>query len=393
MASPEMPAAGLRRGPSAGSKRCAQRFQPRRDALKRFFQAAATIAVAALALCANGVLRGTTWNTPHGGLAFANEPTSDVVLKEPRQARDMEHRWPFPSAKRSHGGWHVCAPFEGVRCHCTGTVALHSFTADWAMLRRVNGSVMCTPTAFGGDPRPHYAKFCSCRQSLQWPLSVVDGINETIARRLMLRVEVGKAGSGCSVEDDDQWTPCAIMSTRADATIIADRYIPRLSSEEQRDTALRKLDECYDIGGPGRALRILGVKKATPDVAMQPVKAASAPVCAVVYQPVQGAAWESRDAVFCPTEPSNCLEGPCECADAAHSPVNVQESEDGPACWACMPPKKKAPAAKHAGGRESISDKPQKSKSSAQAAHPQRTVPGGLAVPQMSPAVAVSDRR
>merc|ERR1719419_2141448 len=97
---------------------------------------------------------------------------------------------------------HFCA-LEGGNCHCRGTVVLHSWTGNWAMIRHVNHSIRCTTDTFGDDPRPHFAKICSCWPGLPWPQAVIDGLNATLARKLVPRIEVGAADAGCRPEDDD----------------------------------------------------------------------------------------------------------------------------------------------------------------------------------------------
>merc|ERR1719356_601159 len=99
--------------------------------------------------------------------------------------------------------------------------------------------------AFGDDPRPHFAKMCSCRPGLTWPEQAVYGLNETIARSLVPRIEIGAMDAGCGPEHDGAWTPCAVVSTRFDASLVPDRLLTRLLPEEQRDAALRKLDICH----------------------------------------------------------------------------------------------------------------------------------------------------
>jgi len=233
--------------------------------------------------------------------------------------------------------WQLCAPVEGVTCHCTGTAALHTWTGDWAMVRHTNGSIRCTVDSFGGDPRPHFSKMCSCYAGPAWPVQVVEGLNSTIARKLVPRVEVGPVGAGCDPSGDGLWTSCGVMSTRYDASVIPERFLPMLPPAEQQDAALRKLDICHQIAGSHQAIRILGVipsKRVAQQLAL--VKAASAPVCAVVYEPGRGAAWGSRSAVFCPTDPPQCLEGSCECANAGHRRINVKKMDGGPECWACV---------------------------------------------------------
>jgi len=231
--------------------------------------------------------------------------------------------------------WRLCA-VSGGSCECTGTAALHTVTADWAMLRHVNRSILCSADVFGADPRPGMPKICSCRPGIAWPDTVQEGVNSTIALRLVPRVEVGPPGAGCDPEGDGLWTPCSVMSMRYDASFVPDRFLPRLPPSEQKDAALRRLDECYRIGGPDRALRVLGVASTAPP--MVPLKVTKVPMCAVVYEPEAGPAWRGRQSVFCPTDPPHCLEDSCECADEAHMRTNIQTEEDGPACWACGPP-------------------------------------------------------
>eukprot|EP00931_Biecheleriopsis_adriatica_P034865 TRINITY_DN20112_c0_g1_i1.p1 TRINITY_DN20112_c0_g1~~TRINITY_DN20112_c0_g1_i1.p1 ORF type:complete len:384 (-),score=53.80 TRINITY_DN20112_c0_g1_i1:28-1179(-) len=238
--------------------------------------------------------------------------------------------------------WRLCASHEGGVCHCTGTAAFHSWMGDWAMLRHVNGSIRCSAERFGNDPRPGLVKVCSCRDGPAWPDAVGDGLNHTIARKLLPRVEVGPAEAGCGPEDDAAWTACAVMSSRYDASLVPDRLLPRLPPDEQQDVAFRKLDLCHHLAGPDQALRILGVWPSSIPLGVVPVKASSAPVCAVVYRPGLGPVWNSRAAVFCPTDPPRCLEGTCECADSGFSPVDIRNQsksqESGPPCWTCLPP-------------------------------------------------------
>jgi len=243
--------------------------------------------------------------------------------------------------------WRLCSGHEGGTCRCTGTAALHTLMGDWAMLRHVNGSIRCSSSEFGQDPRPGLPKLCSCREGPAWPESVADGLNGTVARQLLPRVEVGPAGAGCSAEDDGAWTSCSVMSSRYDASIVPDRMLPRLPPDEQQDAALRKLDLCHHIAGPDQALRILGVYPSSIPSGLVPMKASAAPLCAVVYSPERGPTWDERAAIFCPTDPPKCLEGSCECADAAHSRVDLNlkvnvtaagEDHSKKSCWACLPP-------------------------------------------------------
>ncbi|CAL1169018.1 unnamed protein product [Cladocopium goreaui] len=226
-------------------------------------------------------------------------------------AFDAVDAWTASSAITSGalplGGWRLCAR-EGGRCNCVGTVALHSLLADWTMLRHVNGSIPCGVAFFGDDPRPNLPKLCSCLHSVPWPESLVEGLNETISRSLLPRVEAGPPEATCSAEDDGRWTPCSILSSRHDGSLVPDRLLPRLPVEEQRDMALRKLDLCHRLVGPDQALRILGVWPTNIQMGVVPIKASSAPLCAVVYSPIRGAVWDSRAAIFCPTEPPKCLE-------------------------------------------------------------------------------------
>lgn len=259
-------------------------------------------------------------------------------------AFDAVDAWTASSASTSGalplGGWRLCAR-EGGRCNCVGTVALHSLLADWTMLRHVNGSIPCGMAFFGDDPRPNLPKLCSCLHSVPWPESLVEGLNETISRSLLPRVEAGPPEATCSAEDDGRWTPCSILSTRHDGSLVPDRLLPRLPVEEQRDMALRKLDLCHRLVGPDQALRILGVWPTNIQMGVVPIKASSAPLCAVVYSPIRGAVWDSRAAIFCPTEPPKCLEGSCECADTSLSRIDLRRrdgaKEEGPPCWTCLP--------------------------------------------------------
>eukprot|EP00933_Yihiella_yeosuensis_P020965 TRINITY_DN16704_c1_g1_i1.p1 TRINITY_DN16704_c1_g1~~TRINITY_DN16704_c1_g1_i1.p1 ORF type:complete len:341 (+),score=48.70 TRINITY_DN16704_c1_g1_i1:84-1106(+) len=250
-------------------------------------------------------------------------------------------RWP-PRLLDAGDEWHLCSR-EGGTCECTGTAALHSMMGDWAMLMHVNGSIRCSEDMFGDDPRQGMLKFCSCRDGLTWPESVADGLNSTIARKLVLRVEAGPAGAGCLEQDDSAWTPCAVMSHRFDASIFPDRLVPRLPPDEQLDMAFRKLDLCHKLAGPEQAIRILGVWPSSIPVGASPMKASGAPICSVVYEPSMGPAWGAR-AVYCPTDPPRCLEGSCECASESHRPVDLRKRDNSTAavnatpCYACMPP-------------------------------------------------------
>eukprot|EP00913_Durusdinium_trenchii_P028227 g26462.t1 len=194
-----------------------------------------------------------------------NHEAFDAVESQPDSARSVFATGPL-------GGWRLCAR-EGGSCNCVGTVALHSWLADWSMLRHVNGSIPCSVAFFGHDPRPHLPKLCSCLASLSWPESLVD-------------------------------------------------------VEEQRDMALRKLDLCHRLA-PDQALRILGVWPSNIQMGVVPIKASSAPLCAVVYSPLRGALWDGRAAIFCPTEPPKCLEGSCECADASLSRIDLRKRRNG----------------------------------------------------------------
>lgn len=240
--------------------------------------------------------------------------------------------------------WQMCSVVEGTTCSCTGTVSFHTWAGDWSMQRHVNGSIQCTAEAFGDDPRPHFKKFCSCLSGPIWHTSVVEGLNATFSRGLVPRIEIGPATAGCGQEDDGLWVPCAIMNTRFDSSILPDRMLSRMRAEEQEDALLRKLDNCYHIGGSRQALRVLGVDVSAADRPMLPMKAVSAPVCAVVYAPERGPAWNGREAIFCPTLPQCITEETCECANKDHGRINVKEGEEGPACWACAPQEAKASA-------------------------------------------------
>jgi len=169
---------------------------------------------------------------------------------------------------------------------------------------------------------------------------MIDGLRATLARKLIPRVEIGAPGAGCGSEDDDAWTPCAIMSMRLDASLFPERLLPRLQPVEQEDATLRKLDACHHIAGEEQSLRVLGIWPASARVASVPLKATSAAVCAVVYSSERGPVWDSRRVIFCPTEPPQCLEEGCECADKTYNRIDVHASENGTAaaCWACVPP-------------------------------------------------------
>jgi len=234
---------------------------------------------------------------------------------------------------------HLCAVEMGT-CTCVGTAMLHTWTGDSAMVRHVNSSIECSTKAFGDDPRPHFAKFCSCLPGLAWPRDMIDGLRATLARKLIPRVEIGAPGAGCGSEDDGAWTPCSIMSTRLDASLFPERLLQRLQPVEQEDATLRKLDACHHIAGEEQALRVLGIWPASARVASVPLKATDAAVCAVVYSPDRGPIWDSRRVIFCPTQPPQCLEEGCECADETYNRIDVHASENGTvaACWACVPP-------------------------------------------------------
>lgn len=253
-------------------------------------------------------------------------------------ARDLPRAaWKFWE-KEASDEWRLCAAYSGAVCHCTGTVALHSLMGDWAMLKHVNGSILCSVDWFDDDPRPGLPKLCSCRDGPTWPLSVADGLNSTIARKLIPRIEIGPSTAGCASEDDAQWTACSVMSSRSDASIIPDRMIPKLPPDEQLDIALRKLDLCYQLAGSDQALRVLGSWPSSIPMGIMPVKSSSVPVCAVVYRPTVGAIWDSRSAIFCPTDPPHCLEESCECATDGHSPVDLRhKANTTQPCWACLP--------------------------------------------------------
>ncbi|CAK0842048.1 unnamed protein product [Prorocentrum cordatum] len=248
-----------------------------------------------------------------GGLGAA-APALAAAGSEPARLFAEDAAAPPPGLAAAGLGprseWRLCAAVEGRPCHCVGTAAFHSWTGDWAMVRHVNGSIPCTADAFGDDPRPHFAKLCSCRQGPGWPEKVAQGFNKTVARTLVPRVEIGAAGAGCSPEHDGEWTPCAVVSTRYDASLVPDRLLPRLPPEEQCDAALRKLDVCHRIAGPDRALRVLGVLPgvAEREQALSMLKANSVPICAVVFSPAVGPTWDGRAAVFCPTNPPSCLQ-------------------------------------------------------------------------------------
>jgi len=253
-------------------------------------------------------------------------------------------------------GWRLCAP-EGGSCKCVGTVALHSVLADWAMLRHVNGSIACGVPFFGDDPRPGLPKLCSCLRGPAWPEALVDGLNETISRKLLPRVEAGPPDASCSAEDDGSWTPCSVLSSRYDASFVPDRILPRLPVDEQRDMALRKLDLCHRLVGPDQALRILGVWPTNIQMGVVPIKASSAPLCAVVYSPSRGAFWDNRAAIFCPTEPPKCLEGSCECADSSLRRVDLRErdgTKDAAPCWTCLPSSERKGEAPSMDGRSAL---------------------------------------
>jgi len=290
---------------------------------------------------------------------------------------------------------HLCA-LEAGTCMCVGTAMLHTWTGDSAMVRHVNSSIKCSTEAFGDDPRPHFAKFCSCLPGLAWPRDMVDGLRATLARKLIPRVEIGAPDAGCGPEDDGAWTPCSIMSTRLDASLFPERLLPRLQPVEQEDATLRKLDACHHIAGQEQALRVLGIWPASAKVASVPLKATSAAVCAVVYAPDRGPVWDSRRVIFCPTEPPQCLEEGCECADKTYSRIDVHASQNGTAaaCYACVPPQQ--------------ADQPQapvnrKAQPSPVAARSTQAEPGsvarhsssltGISRSQMTPAVAAGEPR
>mmetsp|Transcript_106150 Transcript_106150/g.269596 ORF Transcript_106150/g.269596 Transcript_106150/m.269596 type:complete len:352 (-) Transcript_106150:139-1194(-) len=305
---------------------------------RRFWAAAATAAAAAAACAAPALqsqLRAFSAPSPVGGGFGGGSAAAEDDGVAPR----VSFRERVASLMGRRGSeWDLCAPVEGATCQCVGTAALHTWTGDWAMLRHTNGSIRCTSDAFGEDPRPHFAKVCSCFAGPRWPLEVVDGLNETIARKLVARIEVGPPGAGCDPASDGAWLPCAVMSTRYDASVIPDRYLPMLPPAEQADAALRKLDVCHRMAGGRQAIRILGVLPAKQARAsLVPVMATKASMCAVVYEPGAGIAWEGREAVFCPTTPPQCLPA-CECADDSHKQINVRAGKDDDTeCWACVP--------------------------------------------------------
>jgi len=292
----------------------------------------------------------------------------------------------FPRMER-----HFCA-LEGHLCRCIGTVALHSWTGNWAMIRRVNHSMRCTTDAFGDDPRPHFAKFCSCWPGLPWPPEVIDGLNATLGRNLIPRIEIGAPNAGCSPEDDGAWTSCAVMNERVDASLLPDRLVPRLEAQEQEDVTLRKLDVCHRIAGADQALRVLGVWPTAAALMPAPVKATSAPICAVVYAPGRGPVWDSRAAIFCPTDPPNCLEEACECADEAHSQIDVNADQNTTACWACAPPQQQQQRTPEPVNRRTQPPAPA-ARASGQEAAPAARQPSPKASPPVSAAVAIGEFR
>jgi len=313
---------------------------------RRFWAVTAVTAAVALVATSNTAerLAGSALVSPEqhpegsssgGSLGQGSEAHSSEVPSEPSFPQRLARVFSRFGGKE----WQLCAPVEGATCHCTGTAALHTWTGDWAMVHHANGSIRCTADAFGDDPRPHFAKICSCYAGPAWPVQVAAGLNSTIARKLVPRVEIGPLGAGCDPSDDGLWTSCGVMSTRYDASVIPDRFLPMIPPAEQQDAALRKLDICHHLAGGHQAMRILGVmpsKRVGQQLA--PVKAASAPVCAVIYEPGRGAAWGGRSAVFCPTDPPRCLEGSCECANSQHRRINIKKMDGGPECWACVLP-------------------------------------------------------
>mmetsp|Transcript_26607 Transcript_26607/g.48756 ORF Transcript_26607/g.48756 Transcript_26607/m.48756 type:complete len:320 (+) Transcript_26607:47-1006(+) len=231
---------------------------------------------------------------------------------------------------------HLCA-VEGTRCSCIGVATLHSPFGK-VIERRVNQSIACKPDFFGADPQPNIPKYCTCRSGPAWPAEVVKGFEAMASRSLVPRIEIGPATAGCSAEDDGQWTACAVMSTSQNREPTPERLMTSLETDLYSDMALRKLDSCFHLAGPAKALRVLGVWDASPAKAMELISAAQAPVCAVVYSPQDGGAlWQKRDTIFCPTEPPHCLEEHCVCADPNMRPVNIHTQEATTECWACRP--------------------------------------------------------
>lgn len=291
------------------------------------------------------VLHGSELGRRGGQATLSEEPSelfeSETVVADTSEVEGTAQELP-PKA-------HVCA-VEGQTCQCQGTASFHSWTGDWRMVRYATGAIQCTADAFGSDPRPHFAKLCSCQQGMPWDREVFAGLNSTIAAKLVPRVEIAASGSSCSPEDDHAWTPCAVMSTRVDASLIPDRFIHHLSPLEQMDVALRKMDDCARIAGPKAAMRVLGVMPGkSPNDNVVPITSVSAPVCAMVYSPEGGVAWDARSAVFCPTDPARCLTQPCECANPEHERRDMQEEgKEGKPCYACVPPEKEPEGQKSA---------------------------------------------
>lgn len=364
-------------------------------------RAKAAVAVAAAACAAAGlfiVRNNGAGALPRSSSQNGRDEAAALELvslsEEPAALFDEEDRDLLAQAlsrrERLRGkGWHICSAWEGGVCHCVGTAMLHTWLADWAMVRHANGSIRCSLDAFDGDPRPHFPKLCSCLSGPAWPQAVLEGLNETIARHLVPRVEIGPAGAGCGPEDDALWTPCAVMSTRYDASIIPERYLPRLGPSEQEDVALRKLDLCHQIAGPDMSMRLLGIWS-PKDPPSSPVKAQSASTCAVVYDPEQGPEWEGRAAVFCPTDPRHCLEGSCECADSGRVLVDVHLGKDGRECWACVTPAEQ----KRLQGEEANADEGDprgaKGRSLGSSAAQKQPASSSVARPQVSPAAAAA---
>eukprot|EP00929_Paragymnodinium_shiwhaense_P096030 TRINITY_DN57471_c0_g1_i3.p1 TRINITY_DN57471_c0_g1~~TRINITY_DN57471_c0_g1_i3.p1 ORF type:complete len:298 (+),score=30.47 TRINITY_DN57471_c0_g1_i3:170-1063(+) len=262
---------------------------------RRTFFATLAAAAAAFALCGGSTLPDVVrFVLDAGAAAFVDVDGPGVAVG----ARELEQLAASERSSNSGGGlgalratldavnqgWHLCS-VEGATCHCTGSAALHTWTGEWAMLRHVNGSIRCSPDSFGGDPRPHLAKLCSCRAGPRWTSEVVSGLNATISQRLVPRIEIGPASAGCAAEDDGSWTACSVMSTRPDASVVPERVLPQLDPAEQRDIALRRLDLCQGLVGRDQALRVLGVQPGGPVATVIPVKAKQAPLCAVVYTP------------------------------------------------------------------------------------------------------------
>merc|ERR1712224_485890 len=83
-----------------------------------------------------------------GGVAFSRWVDGSGVVEQLAIADRLSDVKSDPVSQ----SWSLCA-VEGGSCRCTGSVAMHTWMGEWAMLRHVNGSIRCSPDSFGGDPR------------------------------------------------------------------------------------------------------------------------------------------------------------------------------------------------------------------------------------------------